>query len=224
MLRDEWERLKRKYGHSKCLLAMHFLGKCVKNLYHIPKFRKKITICGKDNFCPYVPEGLAVEIIGDGNTVEIDPSIQTYNGRLSIGDWDSPANGCCVHIGKGCTSNGVKIVLLEDKSRLTIGDDCMFSWDVDIYLSDFHSIYLSHSKEIINKGKELIIGNHVWIGMNATVLKNSLIPDHSIVGAHSVVAGKFEETNCVLAGNPAKVVKRAIDWSRSYPNLYQTEK
>lgn len=218
MFEDEKERLKRKYGHCKCLLAVHLLAKYVKDLYHAPGFRKKIIIRGKNNRCPHVPEGLRVEITGNDNTVEIDPSVKIYKGSITIGDLYSPASGCTVRIGKNCTSNGVNMALMEDASRIIIGDDCMFSWGINFYVSDFHALYPSGSKEIINKGRELMIGNHVWIAMHVTVLKNSRVADNSVVGAHAVVAKKFEEENCVLAGNPARVVKRKINWSRDWPN------
>ena len=39
-----------------------------------------------------------------------------------------------------------------------------------------------------------------------------MIPDGAIVGAYSVVAGRFDEKNSVIAGNPARVVKRNIEW------------
>ena len=56
------------------------------------------------------------------------------------------------------------------------------------------------------------IGNHVWIGMNAVLLKNIEVQDNSIIGAGAVVSGKFSESNCILVGNPAKIVRRGINW------------
>ena len=49
--------------------------------------------------------------------------------------------------------------------------------------------------------------------MNAVILKNSIIPDNSVIGAYSVVAKKFDEENVVIAGNPARICKRNINWT-----------
>ena len=49
--------------------------------------------------------------------------------------------------------------------------------------------------------------------MNAVVLKNSEIKDNSVIGANAVVAKKFKEGNVIIAGNPAKILKKNINWS-----------
>lgn len=48
--------------------------------------------------------------------------------------------------------------------------------------------------------------------------KNSAIPPHSIVGWCSNVMSEFAEPHVVIAGNPAKIVKRNISWSRERYN------
>lgn len=56
------------------------------------------------------------------------------------------------------------------------------------------------------------IGNNCWIGENSRICKGVVIGDGSIVAANSVVT-KSVPANCIVAGNPAKVVKRDIDIS-----------
>lgn len=67
----------------------------------------------------------------------------------------------------------------------------------------------------MSKRKKIIIGNHVWIGQDATVLYNTEIGDGSIVGTKSLVKSKFPN-NCVIAGNPARLIKTDVAWSRTY--------
>jgi acetyltransferase-like isoleucine patch superfamily enzyme len=55
--------------------------------------------------------------------------------------------------------------------------------------------------------REIRIGKNCFIGCNAIILKGSELGDGCVVGAGAVVAGKFED-NCVIAGNPAQVVRR----------------
>jgi acetyltransferase-like isoleucine patch superfamily enzyme len=43
--------------------------------------------------------------------------------------------------------------------------------------------------------------------MNAVILPGVTLGDHTIVGAGSVVTKSFENGNCVIAGNPAKIIK-----------------
>lgn len=56
----------------------------------------------------------------------------------------------------------------------------------------------------------IIIGENCWIGANVRICKGVTIGDNSVVAACSVVT-KDVPANCIVAGNPAKVVKTDID-------------
>lgn len=56
----------------------------------------------------------------------------------------------------------------------------------------------------------IIIGENCWIGTNVRICKGVTIGDNSIVAACSVVT-KDVPANCIVAGNPAKIVKTDID-------------
>ena len=55
--------------------------------------------------------------------------------------------------------------------------------------------------------KDVRIGKKCWIGMNAMVLPGVVLGDHTVVGG-SVVTHSFPEGHCVIAGNPARIIKR----------------
>lgn len=55
--------------------------------------------------------------------------------------------------------------------------------------------------------KEVTIGEGCWIGMNSVILPGVILGNKTIVGAGSVVTKSFEKGNCVIAGNPAKLIK-----------------
>ena len=55
--------------------------------------------------------------------------------------------------------------------------------------------------------KPVQIGKNCFIGCNSIILKGTVLGDGCVVGAGAVVAGKFED-NCVIAGNPAKVIRK----------------
>lgn len=72
-------------------------------------------------------------------------------------------------------------------------------------------ITTNHDLYNINKhmdGKDVIIGNKCWIGMNAIILPGVKLGDNTIVGAGSVVTKSFPDGNIVIAGNPAKIIKK----------------
>ena len=56
----------------------------------------------------------------------------------------------------------------------------------------------------------IIIGKNCWIGQNSRIHKGVVLGDNCIVAANSVVT-KGAPANCILAGNPARIVKTDID-------------
>ena len=56
----------------------------------------------------------------------------------------------------------------------------------------------------------MIIGNHVWIGKDVTILKGVHIADGAIIGAGVVV--KDIPARCLAVGNPAHVIKENVEW------------
>ena len=57
---------------------------------------------------------------------------------------------------------------------------------------------------------DTVIGNDVWIGQNAVILPGVHIGDGAIIGANSVV-GSDVEPYTIVAGNPAKVLRKRYD-------------
>ena len=57
---------------------------------------------------------------------------------------------------------------------------------------------------------DTVIGNDVWIGQNAVILPGVRIGDGAIIGANSVV-GSSVDPYTVVAGNPARVLRKRFD-------------
>lgn len=88
-------------------------------------------------------------------------------------------------------------------AKIIIGKGTYIAPNVGIITSN-------HKKENLDeheKGKDVIIGEKCWIGMNSMILPGVKLGNRTIVGAGAVVTKSFEEGNCVIAGNPAKVIK-----------------
>lgn len=56
-------------------------------------------------------------------------------------------------------------------------------------------------------GKDIILGERCWIGMNSVILPGVTLGENTVVGAGSVVTKSFPEGHCVIAGNPAKKIR-----------------
>lgn len=160
--------------------------------------------------------GIAINIAGNNNTIEIGDNFFTSSGfNILIGhlaDNYGPCNNASVKIGNWAKIEGAWISTFNSGSIVEIGDECMFSNEVILMQTDAHPIF-DESGKITNFAGKMSIGNHVWLGTRVAVFKNSVIPEGAIVGGGAVVAGKFDEPNCILAGNPARVVRHSIRWT-----------
>ena len=111
-----------------------------------------------------------------------------------------------IRIGNGVGISGASIYAIDE---ITIGDHCKIGANVKIVDNDCHPIDAAARRE---ENREKIqhrpiqIGNDVFIGMNAIILKGTELGDGCVVGAGAVVSGKFGP-NCVIGGNPARVIR-----------------
>ena len=127
----------------------------------------------------------------------------------------------CLIIGKGTTIHGADF-FLDENGGCIIGDDCMLSDSIKVWGSDGHSILSQTTGEVLNSVKHpVIIGNHVWIGQAVRLTKNAQVPAYSVVGMASLVTKEFKEPNSLIAGVPAKIIKKDINWHRLSPMFYE---
>lgn len=105
-------------------------------------------------------------------------------------------------------------ILQTTNTEIEIGNDCMFSHGITLSPTDQHLIFDLNTRKRVNISKKMVVGNHVWCGRSVSLLGGAKIADNCVIGAGSVTAGKFDDKNCVIAGNPAKVIRRNILWAR----------
>ena len=131
-------------------------------------------------------------ILGPGCRIILEP-----NAELSIG-------------GRKCESAAglTERCLIMVRKHVNIGTDLICSWGTYITDCDWHEI-----TGIANTA-ETIIGDHVWIAPNCSILKGSIIGSGCIVATAAVAHKTVYPNNCLIGGIPARVLSKNRVWSR----------
>jgi acetyltransferase-like isoleucine patch superfamily enzyme len=104
-----------------------------------------------------------------------------------------------VSIGKRCKIQSHSFIC----ELVTIGDDCVIAHGV-MFINDLFQDGKPAQGDK-TKWKSTVIGNHVYIGSNATILPVTIC-DNVVIGAGSVVTKDIRESG-VYAGNPARKIR-----------------
>lgn len=112
--------------------------------------------------------------------------------------------GCNIFIGEDFFANFNLTIL--DEACVTIGDHAFIGPNVSVYTA-CHPLDASERNSGDQWAMPVTIGNNVWIGGSATILPGVTVGDNAVVGAGAVVSHDVP-AGCVVAGNPARVIKR----------------
>lgn len=119
--------------------------------------------------------------------------VARYGGKIEIGD--------------GFGISGSTIYAFDS---IKIGKNATIGANCKIIDNDFHPLDPEQRRMSLNKEytkhRPIIIGDDCFIGMNSIILKGTTLGNNVVVGAGSVVQGNFPD-NCIIAGNPAKIIK-----------------
>jgi len=145
--------------------------------------------------------------------------LATGKGHLAIG------NGCIIG----------SDFRLYCKDNIVLGDHVLISWNVFISDYDGHpldpasrlkeTLYMQRTffPSFVRSDKQdqviayqpeyvtdpVVIGDNVWIGANVMIMKGVHIGAGSIIAGGSIVT-KDVPPDCIVAGNPAKIVKELL--------------
>ena len=98
---------------------------------------------------------------------------------------------------------------LIDVAKIKIGDNCMMAPNVSVYTAG-HPVHPVSRNSAYEYGKEVTIGDNVWLGGNTVVCPGVHIGSNVVIGAGSVVTKDIPDW-CVAAGNPCKVIRKITD-------------
>lgn len=172
----------------------------------------KIQVKGSNNRIVVSPHALVkntlIKVIGDNNTIYIRERAFVSGAELWIED-----NGCTLDIGARTFVGPSHLAVTEDNSKLIIGENCLLSSHINVRTGDSHSIIdiSEGNNQRINPAKDIMIGNHVWIGEGAKILKGVVLGEDVIVSTGAIVTSSFEN-NVLVGGVPAKVLKQSVSW------------
>ena len=97
-------------------------------------------------------------------------------------------------------------VVILDVCKVKIGDNCLIAPQAGIYTAA-HPLDAAVRRSGLEYGRPVTIGNDVWIGGGARILPGVTLGDNVVVGAGAVVTKSFP-SDVVIAGNPARVIKK----------------
>lgn len=119
--------------------------------------------------------------------------VARYGGKIEIGD-----------------GFGISGTTIYSTKSITIGKNATIGANCKIIDNDFHPLDPDYRRLNLNKEHTMrapiTIGDNCFIGMNSIILKGTTLGDNVVVGAGSVVHGTFPD-NCIVAGNPAKIIR-----------------
>lgn len=126
--------------------------------------------------------------------------------------------GSHIEVGKNFFAN-YNCTLL-DVAKIKIGNNCQMAPNVAIYTAG-HPVHPVSRNSAYEYGKEVTIGDNVWLGGNTVVCPGVHIGNNVVIGAGSVVTKDIPDW-CVAAGNPCKVIRKITDEDKR--KLFRDEK
>lgn len=194
----------------------NMIGRIIRALYHTYlqkiKFKNKYTSNGNVDFSH--TSGISLTHGSTKENIILEDGCRMY-GRLM-----SQNGGTILMYHKSQIGFGTKIMC---SNRIEIGEGTFIADTTKIVDNNNHPVH-PKDREIMAESSwdspfrtwkysdsdPIVIGRYCWIGSDVRICKGVTIGDGSIIAANSVVT-KSCPPNCIMGGNPAKILRENID-------------
>jgi len=132
-----------------------------------------------------------------------------FKGRCSMGTATTILCSGELVIGADFISTAQTSIFCAD--RIEFGAGSLLAWDITILDNDYHRV-LDEQGEKINASRPVTIGDRVWIGARCMLLKGTQIGNDCVIAAGSLLHRRFEGDGCLIAGNPARILRHGVTW------------
>lgn len=161
-----------------------------------------------------IPENIKISFKGRNNTLTLGKNLLIGNFKVVFGN-----DGIC---SIGDDTEIIDAIFFVAYAKLSIGRDCLFGSGITLRTHDGHHIFDLNTHKRINVPKDIIIGDHVWLAKDVTLLPGASIGTGTVVGANALTSSQFPE-HCIIAGVPAKVIRENICWSKDETSVSNNE-
>ena len=148
----------------------------------------------------------SITIRGNNNTINIGAGCKLNKTSLYIED-----NGGRITIGKDTIIHGQTHIAVIEGKAVNIGERCLFSANITLRTGDSHSI-LDKKGNRLNPSKDIMIGDHVWVGNTVTLLKGTIINSNCVIAAGAILTGREFPSNSIVGGLGGNILKSDVDW------------
>lgn len=154
-------------------------------------------------------EKSSIVIQGRNNQLVISEKVKLRKANIVI-----RGDNCKIEIGTETTFGGIRMINVGKGNEITIGSNCLFSDQIELWASDTHSIF-DEKGVLVNRERPIKIGDYVWVGSRVTILKGVSVSSGSVIGMGTIVT-KDIPVNSISVGSPNKIIKTNISWSLDY--------
>lgn len=120
--------------------------------------------------------------------------------------------GCHITVGNNFYANFDCIII--DVAKVKIGNNVFFGPRVGVYTAG-HPIDPDVRNTLLEFGKEIKIGNNVWVGGNTVINPGVTIGNNVVIGSGSIVTKDIPD-NVIAVGNPCKVLRAITAEDKQY--------
>lgn len=147
--------------------------------------------------------------VGNGGRLILDHNSIGRGSTISVEDGASVSVGYMTFMESG--------IIIHARTGVCIGEFSMIDDDVRIDDTNKEILYFDEAN---STDSQIRIGTHVLLNKGCIVKGSSILNDETIVSEYSVVKDVFPPRT-LLAGNPAKEIKKNINWKHNFENKWK---